>query len=97
MTQFDRTATPLNASFTDVPDFAKFTQIPNRMALDEMNTAVKTLTSAARNLVIASGKTDVRREGRADPAVITRAAWHTTKPTSSFPSRSFHPDADSDN
>ncbi len=96
MTRFDRTATPLNACFTDLPDFAKFTHISNRVPLDEMNPPAKTLSGTARKLAIMSGKTNISREDRADPAVLTRAAWQTMKPTSSFPSRSFYPDEDSD-
>jgi DNA-binding beta-propeller fold protein YncE len=96
LTRFDRTATPLNACFAEKPNLAPFTHLANRIPLNEMNQPVRALHGAAKKLAQASNRLDIRREDRANPEVISRAAWLSVKPRVPFPASSYHPDEDSD-
>ena len=97
MTRFDRTATPLYACFTAVPNFTPYSHEPNQVALDTINAPVAQLTGEARRLAIRSNGLDWSDLDRADPNVVARADWNSRKPNTPFPSEMYgSPESDND-
>jgi hypothetical protein len=96
MNRFDRTARPMSACFTGVPDYAPYTHLAARVKLDEMNPAAAALRGEARRLAVASGRQDFSDVDRADAKVVARAVWLSRKPTQPFPWDHYHPVEDDD-
>ena len=94
MNRFDRTATPLTSCFGARPDVNPFTARPNRIPLDQLNPAPKTLTGEARRLAEACEKLDWDDVDRADSELVTRAIWLSQKPGVAFPLKDYHPRKD---
>ena len=91
MNRFDRSATPLTRCFGPSPDLKPFQFAANRIPLDQMNPAPSTLRGESRRLAVASGRLDWSEIDRADPEIVTRAAWVSVFPDRPFPTESYHP------
>lgn len=96
MTRFDRTATPLTACFSSVPDFSPYTHKPNQTPLDDLNPPLSALKGEALALAKASMRQDFSEVDRADFTVLARAAWSQQNAGRPFPWRYFHPPAHDD-
>ncbi len=85
MTQFDETATPMYAAFTDKPLFDAIESVPPQTSLTARNPAN---TELAR----ASLKLDFTDYDRADPDELNRILWAALKPGEKMPApkRSVH-------
>lgn len=96
MTRFDRTALPLTACFNKEADMKRYDHIENRVPLDEMNKSVASLQGRSRRLAQASNRINISSVDRADPAVLSQAAWDKQKPGKPFPIKKFTAAPDSD-
>ena len=94
MTRFDRTADPLTACFTAVPDFSPYTHLPNRVALDEMNPPSRALRGEDRVLAEACAGMDWSDLDRVDPEIVGRAVWRSRRPAVPLPRDRFNPPAE---
>ncbi len=94
MNRFDRTATPMDACFTDQPDLRPYVHLPKRTPLDEMNPPLHALHGQRLNLGRASSHLDLSQPDRANVATVARAAWSEQRLHESFPWRRFRPDRD---
>jgi hypothetical protein len=72
MTQYDASATPMFASFTDKPDLTPYGLLSPRISLTERN---GTTAYGARE----SGKMDFREYDRIDEDALNRILWHSIK------------------
>ena len=73
MTQFDRNATPMQASFTSQPDLTAYTDIAPRVDLEAKNPQTGPGATA-------SAKLDFSAPDRADPDALNAILWHALKP-----------------
>ena len=79
MNQFDLSATPMAACFTDKPDFTPYRVAPNRIRLDEMNPPLQALSGAQRYWAMKSQQLPLEEVDQADPDTLNRILWHAVK------------------
>ncbi len=80
MNQFDATATPMHACFTDTPDFTPYTALPNNVKLDLLNpTPVTILDPLLREHAVASGKLPLDKLDQCPEDLLNRIIWHAMK------------------
>src|SRR5262249_13435701 len=72
LTQFDASANPLAASFTDTPNFSPYKAAKPQQPLDEMNTPLSPMASE-------SSRMDFSREDRAPQQLLNEAIWKSVK------------------
>jgi hypothetical protein len=96
MNRFDRTATPMNACFTQERNVQPFVHLQNRIPLDELNPDLKALKGSAKQNAIACLKLDWSDVDRANATVLARAVWAVDRPNIPFPKSKFHPAKDDD-
>jgi len=85
MTQLDLNATPLRGCFSDRADLTPYTAAKNRIALDEMNRAVKDLTGKEKEFALKSLELDFDVEDRADEDALNRILWHSVRGNQPYP------------
>jgi YVTN family beta-propeller protein len=76
LTQFDASANPMGASFTDSPKFTPYDAIKPQQSLT-------TLNSTRAPLAAASARMDFSREDRAPEQLLNQAIWKSVKGTHS--------------
>ena len=77
--QFDLAADPMFTTFTNRPNFAPYTAVPNVVPLDEMNPPLQTLQGLQRQLAEFSLTIDSSAPDSADADQLNRAIWHSVK------------------
>ena len=98
MNQFDGTATPMFDCFTNTPDFTPFRVLPNRVALDQMNSDPKKVADPLlRRNAYASAKLNFRQVDACQEDVLNRILWHAMKGSAApYPIWAITPGADED-
>ncbi len=96
LNRFDRTATPLNACFSNLADATPYAARPNRIPLDEMNPPATALRGEPRRLAEASARLNLSGVDRADATIMARAVWSAQRPREAFPWSKFKPNLDDD-
>lgn len=81
MNQMDLAVSPtaMKHVFTDKPDPRPFKAVPNQIALDEMNPGSTALKGIKKEWALASAALDFSRPDAADPLLLNRAIWYSTK------------------
>jgi YVTN family beta-propeller protein len=80
MTQFDQTATPMSAIFTDYPDFTPYTALQNQIPLNQMNPGATAQLSVERAWAQASAEMFAGRQAKPDsenPNMLNHAIWYS--------------------
>ncbi len=83
MNQLDLSATPMRACFEDKPDLAKYTCLPNKVPLDEMNKSTSELKGKALYWAKKSLEMNFDDGDAADEDTLNRILWfamHGEKP-----------------
>ncbi len=65
--------------FQEKPDLTPYTSVGNKVALDEMNPPLKTLTGKARFWAEKSLALNLQQGDKADEDTLNRIIWHATK------------------
>lgn len=82
MNQFDATATPMFACFTDQPDFRPFTSVPNLVPLDQMNPDPRAMVDPElRRDALRSARMNFRQVDKAPEDALNRILWRAMKGT----------------
>jgi YVTN family beta-propeller protein len=79
MNQLDLSATAMRACFQATPDLTPYQCLPNRIPLDRLNPAVKSLTGKARHWAEKSLTLDFSDADLADEDLFNRILWHAMK------------------
>ena len=80
MNQFDASATPLFACFTDTPDLTPFESVPNNVPLDQMNPDPQSIQDPIlREDAVVSSQLNFREVDRAPEDVLNRILWRAMK------------------
>ena len=79
MNQLDLSATPLRACFQLKPDMMPYDCVSNRVALDEMNPAIKKLSGKALHWAKQSLAMNLDEGDAADEETLNRILWHATR------------------
>lgn len=80
MNQFDATATPMFACFTNRPDFTPFNAVPNQIPLDRLNPPREAVSDPVlRHDEELSSHMNFRLADHAPEDVLNRILWHATK------------------
>jgi YVTN family beta-propeller protein len=80
MNQFDATATPMFDCFTETPDFAPFTAVPNAIRLDTMNPPKEKIADPLlRRHAVQSGRLNFRQIDACPEDTLNRILWHAVK------------------
>ena len=80
MNQFDATATPMTACFTDAPDLTPFTALTNNIPLDQMNPSPKKISDTLlREQAYASAHLPFDQADKCPEDTLNRILWHTLK------------------
>ena len=81
MNQMDLAVSPtaMKHAFTDKPDLRPFKAVPNLIALDEMNPGSTALNGIKKEWALASAELDFSKPDAADPLLLNRAIWYSTK------------------
>lgn len=80
MNQMDATATPMFDCFTNTPDFAAYTVVPNQVPLDEMNPSPKEIKNAQlRRDAYVSAKLPLDKEDQCPEDVFNQILWRAAK------------------
>jgi hypothetical protein len=81
MNQMDLAVSPtaMKKVFTDKPDLRPFEAVPNLIALDEMNPGSTALNGIKKEWALASAALDFSKPDAADPLLLNRAIWYSTK------------------
>jgi YVTN family beta-propeller protein len=86
MNQLDASATPMFDCFTDTPDFAPFTAVPNRVPLDQMNPEPKAIRDPLqRRYALASAKLPLDKIDQCPEDLFNRILWHARKGATPYP------------
>ncbi len=87
MNQLDATATPMTDCFTEIPDFAPFTSVPNRVPLDLMNPDPKQVSHPVlRQDAIVSSQLPLDEVDRCPEDLFNRILWRAMKgPDTPYP------------
>ncbi len=98
MNRLDAAAEPMDACFTDTPDWTPFTVAPNNVPLDQMNPNPKKISDAsARRWAIASAELPLDEVDRCPEDLLNRILWHAMKgPETPYPNWAVSADADDD-
>lgn len=78
MNQFDMAAIPMDACFTETPDFTPYSAVPNEIPLDEMNPPVSSLSGLAREYAELSNELPLDNIDEADEDTMNRIIWLST-------------------
>jgi len=80
MNQLDATATPMSDCFTQTPDPAPFTAVPNNIPLDQMNPEAKKVSDPLlRKHAYASARLPIDQPDRCPEDLLNRILWHAMK------------------
>jgi DNA-binding beta-propeller fold protein YncE len=79
MNRFDAMTPPLRACFTDEPDLAPFSSVPNRIPLDELNPETSALSGQALYWALRSEELNFDEVDAADWPTLNRILWHMYK------------------
>jgi len=80
MNQMDATATPMSGCFTQTPDLAPFTAVPNNIPLDRMNPEPKKLSDPLlRKNAYASARLPLDQPDQCPEDMLNRILWHAMK------------------
>lgn len=81
MTQMDMAIDPLTMKdvFTHKSDFAPFKALPNKVPLDILNPPISSLKGTEKEWALAMYKLDFSEPDAADPKILNRAIWYSTK------------------
>lgn len=79
MNRFDALTPPLTDCFTDHLDLSTYSSVPNRIALDLMNTPIRRLTGIERQWTERSLALDWSDIDRADPQILNEIVWHSQR------------------
>jgi YVTN family beta-propeller protein len=81
MNQMDLAVSPtaMKGVFADKPDLRPFKVVPNQIALDEMNPGSTALNGIRKEWALASAELDFSKPDAADPLLLNRAIWYSTK------------------
>jgi hypothetical protein len=79
MNQLDLSATPMRNCFQAEADLTPYGLVANRIALNEMNPALKELTGKARYWAEKSLALNLREADKADEDTLNRILWHATR------------------
>jgi len=85
MNQFDLTAPLMTTMFTDAPDFAPYTVIPNQIPLDTLNGQASALTGQAREDARVSDTLDFSVPDATDPTILNPIIWRATMGNRPYP------------
>ena len=98
MNQFDASATPMFACFTETPDFTPFTALPTTIPLDQMNPAASALKDPVlRRDALASARMDFRTADKAPEDTLNRILWRAMRgSTTPYPEWAVSPDTNDD-
>jgi YVTN family beta-propeller protein len=77
MNQLDATATPMFDCFTEQPDFAPYTALPNQIPLDQMNPALGAITDPVqKSFAFASAKLPLDDVDECPEDLFNRILWN---------------------
>jgi YVTN family beta-propeller protein len=80
LNQFDASATPMTACFTDTPDFTPYVAVPNQIPLDQLNPPVHAIRDPAqRRWALESLALPLDDVDQADEDTLNRIIWHAVK------------------
>ncbi|MCP4640763.1 MAG: bifunctional YncE family protein/alkaline phosphatase family protein [bacterium] len=79
LNQLTMAATPMTASFKEVPDLTPYKHRENIIPLDEMNAKVASLTGLARHYAEKSMEMPLDDIDQADEDLFNRVIWHSVK------------------
>ncbi len=98
MNQIDASASPMFDCFTDPPDFAPFTSVPNRFPLDKITPDAKKIADRRlRQDVIASNRLPLDQPDRCPEDLLNRILWRSVNGADSpYPEWAVKPVEDSD-
>ncbi|HOX55728.1 MAG TPA: alkaline phosphatase family protein [Candidatus Paceibacterota bacterium] len=98
MNQLDATATPMTDCFTNTPDFAPFTVLPNNIPLDQMNPEPRQHSDPLlRRNAYASARLPLDRIDQCPEDVLNRILWHAMKgPQAPYPAWAVRVQKDDD-
>ncbi len=86
MTRFDALTPPLAQCFTNTPDLTPYHAVPNRVALDDMNSPVDRLTGRERRLTERSIALDWSGPDKADSRALNEILWSSLHgPDTAYP------------
>ncbi len=98
MNQLDATATPMSDCFTNTPDLAPFTALPNNIPLDQMNPDPKKISDPLlRQQAYASARLPLDRADQCSEDLLNRILWHAMKGAQApYPEWAARPQTDDD-
>ena len=79
MNQLDMAATPMDACFTETPDYTPYTHLPNSIPLDEMNPEKTALSGKQLHYAELSLQQPLDEIDMADEDTLNRIIWHSIK------------------
>ena len=79
LNQFDLAAASMQACFTETPDFAPYTALPNNIPLDRLNPPLESLSGPALYWAKKSNEPDLDDYDRIDEDTFNRIIWHAVK------------------
>ena len=80
MNQMDASATPMQACFSERPDFTPYVVVTNNVPLDQMNPDVKAIYDPVqRKYAIASSKLPLKDADDCPEDLLNRIIWHAQK------------------
>ena len=81
MNQMDGAAPLMTQCFTTKPDFSPYKALPAKVALDELNKPMKSMTERERHWAMKSMELDFSKPDAADEDTLNRILWHALKGT----------------
>jgi hypothetical protein len=80
MNQFDATATPMTACFTETPDFTPFDCLTNNIPLDQMNPNISSIRDPRqRHDAIVSSRLLLEKADQCPEGVLNKILWHAQR------------------
>jgi len=79
MNQLDMAATPMDACFTETPDYTPYAHLPNNIPLDEMNPEKEALSGKQLHYAELSIEQPLDDIDMADEDTLNRIIWHSIK------------------
>jgi hypothetical protein len=97
MNSFDATATPMFECFSKNPDFTfRYTTLPNRIPLDELNQPLSALKGKALYYAKLSSKPEFEGIDSGDDEIFNRILWFNAKGNVRYPAKEAGKDMDDD-
>lgn len=97
MNSFDATATPMFECFSKKPDLTfRYTTLPNRTPLDELNTPLTALKGKALYYARLSSKPEFEGIDSGDDDLFNRILWFNAKGNARYPAKESGKDEDND-